>query len=351
MMDLTRGTEYVICHWIGAHLRDTYEDLVAIASEADCMVAGEGVVAARIVAEQLGMPWALAVLQPASFLSAYDPSVIPVFPWLARFRRFGSILNRGIVRLSKAIANRWAEPVHQLRSELGLPPLMGNPFIDDKYSPFLVLALFSQVFASPQPDWAATTIQTGFPFFDDGSKLSADLQCFLDAGEPPIVFTLGSAVVMTPGTFFRESIRVPERLKRRAVLLMGRNPLPQNLPPWVMALGYVPHNLLFPQACAIVHQGGVGTTAAALQAGRPTLVMPYSHDQPDNAARVERLGTSLSIARQRYSATLVGRKLDKLLDDPQYAANAKRVAGAMARERGVDTACNAIEQKLCLPLR
>ena len=351
MMDLTRGTEYVIRHWIGAHLRETYEDLVAIASGADCMVAGEGVVAARIVAEQLGMPWALAVLQPASFLSAYDPSVIPVFPWLANFRRFGSILNRGIVRLSKAIANRWAEPVHQLRSELGLPPLIGNPFIDDKYSSFLVLALFSPVFASPQPDWAATTIQTGFPFFDDGSKLSAELQRFLDAGEPPIVFTLGSAAVMTPGTFFRESIRVVERLKRRAVLLMGRNPLPQQLPLGVMALGYVPHNLLFPQACAIVHQGGVGTTAAALRAGRPTLVMPYSHDQPDNAARVKRLGTSLSIARQRYSAKLVGRKLGQLLDDPQYAASAERVAGLIARERGVDAACNAIEQKLCLPLR
>ncbi|MEM8717107.1 MAG: glycosyltransferase, partial [Cyanobacteria bacterium P01_G01_bin.4] len=161
MMDLKTGTEYVICNWIGANLRETYADLMAIAAGADCIVAGEGVVAARIVAEQLRKPWASAVLQPASFLSAYDPSVIPVFPWLAKFRRFGALLNHGIVRLSKAIAKSWAEPVHQLRSELGLPPLTGNPFIDDKSSPYLVLALFSSVLASPQPDWASSTIQTG----------------------------------------------------------------------------------------------------------------------------------------------------------------------------------------------
>ena len=66
--------------------------------------------------------------------------------------------------MSKIIAKSWAKPIHQLR-ELELPSLIGNPFIDDKYSPYLVLALFSSVLAKPQPDWDKNTVLTGFTFY------------------------------------------------------------------------------------------------------------------------------------------------------------------------------------------
>ncbi len=138
----------------------------------------------------------------------------------------------------------------------------------------------------------------GFTFYDGtqgGAELTPELKQFLDAGEPPIVFTLGSAAVMTPGSFYQESIQAAKLLNRRAVLLIGKNAPPENLPDDILAVSYAPYSQIFPYACAIVHQGGIGTTAQALRAGRPTLVMPYSHDQPDNAARVERLGTSRTI--------------------------------------------------------
>jgi hypothetical protein len=72
-----------------------------------------------------------------------------------------------------------------------LPPLKGNPFIDDKYSPYLVLALFSSVFAKPQPDWARNTVLTGFAFYDGNegeTELAPELQQFLDKGDPPNCF-------------------------------------------------------------------------------------------------------------------------------------------------------------------
>lgn len=205
MMDLKTGTEYVIKNWVCANLRETYTDLMNSAKDADLIITGEGVVAARLVAETLGIPWAFAVLQPASFLSVYDPSILPVLPFLANLRGLGSIANRGIMQLSKVMSKSWAEPIHQLRRELDLPPLIGNPFIDDKYSPYLVLAMFSSVFAKPQPDWAANTVITGFTFYDGsegGAELTPELKQFLVVGEPPIVFTLGSAAVMTPGSFY-----------------------------------------------------------------------------------------------------------------------------------------------------
>jgi len=347
MMDLKTGTEYVIKNWVCANLRETYTDLMDSAKDADFIITGEGVVAARLVAEKLGIPWSFAVLQPASFLSVYDPSVLPVLPYLAKLRGLGSIANRGIIQLSKVLSKSWAEPIHQLRRELGLPTLAGNPFIDDKYSPYLVLAMFSSAFAKPQPDWAANTVITGFTFYDGsegGAELTPELQQFLDAGEPPIVFTLGSAAVMSPGNFYQESIQATKLLNRRAILLIGKNSPPESLSADIIAVSYASYSQIFPYACAIVHQGGIGTTAQALRAGRPTLVMPYSHDQPDNAARVERLGTSRTIPRRQYSAVRVAKNLRELLENPNYAANAAEIGRIIQVENGAVVACDAIEK-------
>ncbi|MEH2009527.1 glycosyltransferase [Nostoc sp.] len=349
MMDLKTGTEYVIKNWVCASLRETYTDLMDGAKDGDFIVTGEGVVAARLVAEKLEIPWAFAVLQPASFLSVYDPSVLPVLPFLAKLRGLGSLANRGIIQLSKVLSKSWAEPIHQLRRELDLPPLTGNPFIDDKYSPYLVLALFSSVFAKPQPDWAKNTVLTGFAFYDGNkgeTELAPKLQQFLDRDDPPIVFTLGSAAVMTPGHFYQESVQAAKQLNCRAVLLMGKNTPPEDLPENILAMSYVPYSQIFPRACAIVHQGGIGTTAQALRAGRPTLIMPYSHDQPDNAARVERLGSSRTIHRKQYSAERVAKQLRELLENPNYAAKAADIGRIIQAENGVKVACDAIENQL-----
>lgn len=349
MMDLQKGTEYVIRQWVCPSLRDTYSDLMTCAQNADFIIAGEGVLVARMVAEKLGICWASTVLQPLAFLSSYEPVVLPVFPFLAKFQGLGAIANKGIFQLSKVMTKSWAEPVHTLRRELDLPPLMGNPFIDDKYSPDLVLAMFSSIFAKPQPDWPASTVQTGFTFYDDSqarAELPPELRQFLATGEAPIVFTLGSAAVMAPGRFYQESIQAAKLLNRRAVLLIGNNAPPENLTDEIIAVNYAPYSQIFSHACAIVHQGGIGTTAQALRAGRPMLVMPYSHDQPDNAARVERLETSLTLPRKQYSAVRVAKRLQELLENPNYAAKAAAIGRIIQSENGVSMACDVIEKQL-----
>jgi predicted nucleotidyltransferase len=96
----------------------------------------------------------------------------------------------------------------------------------------------------------------------------------------------------------------------------------------------------------IAHQGGIATTAQALRAGRPTLIVPYSHDQPDNAARVQRLGTSRTIPREQYSASRIAKELSELLDNPSYAAKAIEIGRIIQAENGVGVACDAIEEQL-----
>jgi rhamnosyltransferase subunit B len=218
----------------------------------------------------------------------------------------------------------------------------------DGDSPYLTLAMFSSVIAKPQLDWSKNTIQTGFTFYDDlqaRGGLSDELERFLSNGEPPIVFTLGSAAVVIPGTFYQESIKAVKLLNQRAVLLIGNNPPPFDLSDDIIAVDYVAYSQIFPYACAIVHQGGIGTTAQALRSGRPTLIMPYSHDQPDNAARVERLGTSRTISRQDYIGARVAKEIKELRSNPNYTLRAAEVAAILKVENGVGAACDMLELK------
>lgn len=351
MMDVQTGSEYIVRKWVCPSLREMYADLMQSVKSADFIFAGEGVVAARLVAEKLGIRWASSAMAPISFFSVYDPPVLAPFPFLAKLRGFGAIANRGVINFAKLVSNSWAEPVLQFRRELGLPALVGNPFIDDKFSPYLTIALFSPVLAKPQPDWATNTVVAGSTFYDgshNGAAITPELKQFLDTGEPPIVFTLGSAAVMAPGNFYQESIQAARLLNRRAVLLIGKNPPPENLSKDILTVSYAPYSQIFPYACAIVHQGGIGTTAQALRAGRPTLIMPYSHDQPDNAARVERLGTSRTVSRNRYLASRVAKELRELLENPTYTTKATEIGWMIQAENGVSVACDAIEKQLQL---
>jgi rhamnosyltransferase subunit B len=347
MKDTQTGPEYGFKHWLAPSLRDTYTDLLASAKDADLIIAGDAVFAAPLVSEKLGIPWVAFALAPFSFFSIADPSVT-LLKFLDKLRELGRPLQTRMIPLVKGLTKHLAEPIYQLRAELGLSQISHNP-LEEEFSSCMILGSFSPVLAAPQPDWDPRIILTGFIFYDgthQNTELSAELQAFLAAGEPPIVFTLGTIVVGVPGTFYQESIQAATLLNRRAVLLIGSNTPPANLPESMIAIDYVRHSVIFPHACAIVHQGGAGTTAQALKSGHPTLIVPYCDDQPDNAARMERLGTSLTISRQDYKAARVAQELEILLDRPEYAVKAAAVAQIIQAEDGVNLACDAIIKQL-----
>jgi UDP:flavonoid glycosyltransferase YjiC (YdhE family) len=256
----------------------------------------------------------------------------------------------------------WYEPYKVFRRKLGLSE-NHDPIFDDKYSKLLHLAMFSKILGKPQPDWHSPTLQTGFCFYDgqnDLGKMPEKLKEFLDAGEPPIVFTLGSAAAMDARDFFEESAKATQILGRRAVLLYGIFNEPPKIvesgerkveseerkEPSIVAFDYAPYSLVFPKAACVVHQGGVGTTAQVLRAGIPHLIMPYSHDQPDNAARCARIGVARAISREKYTAENAVKQLSELLGNLRYKANAEEAKRVVTVENGVPIACDAIVEVL-----
>jgi rhamnosyltransferase subunit B len=351
VMDQKRGGE-VVANMILPHLRDIYADLDAATDGADLLLTHPLPLVGPIIAQKKQLRWISSVLAPASLLSAYDPVVPPQWPWLYHLMRLSPWVGRALLALAKPKLDKIMRPVYELRRDLGLPR-GEQPVFGAQHSPTKVLALFSKVMSRPQPDWPANTCVTGFPFYDrrdffGETEIVKGVTEFLDAGPPPILFTLGSSAFWAARNFYLDSINAAQALGRRALLLIGhsRNQPAADLPPEVAAFEYAPYSEVLPRACAIVHQGGVGTTGQGLRSGKPVLIVPHAHDQFDNAARVARLGCGRALPRSRYNAANAISGLRILLDDPRYAENAARVAEVVKQEQGARVAADEIESVL-----
>ena len=377
VMDLRDGTRFLFEEMLGPFWRQSYDDLTQIARDADLWVTHPVTMAAPLVAQKMKLRWVSVVLSPLSMFSAYDPPVPPMLPQMAALYRLGKPFTRLLFRLMQHRTRSWGEPIEKLRREIGLGR-GAHPLFGGQFSPRCNLAMFSSALGEAQPDWPQNTIQTGFAFYDNkgslplmGSvlatpsmalerknrdeesfddKLSPELTRFLEAGEAPIVFTLGSAAVMNPANFYRESAQAAAILGRRALLLgdvEGAQSSTRSMQNSAVAsFDYAPYSQVFPRACAIVHQGGVGTTAQAMRAGKPQLVVPHSHDQPDNAARIVRRKIGRTLPLRQYEAQRVAQELCPLLQDIEYSKRAAQIGAQMQNENGAVKAADALEAQL-----
>ena len=347
------GFEFILRKMHMRYLRQSYRDVAAASEGADLLVTHFTAFAGRLVAEKRRIPWLSAVLQPSGFMSAYDPPVLPAAHVLEKLRPLlgAKLYGAALLPVVRGLTAVWTAPWGEMRQELGLPPSAANPVFEGQFSPHGTLALYSPVLGQAQPDFPTRTEITGTPFYDSETggpvALSAELERFLAAGPPPVVFSLGTAVHAAAGDFHQQSLDAALRLRTRAVFLTGHNvadPFRGRLPPGMLACSYAPHSLLFPRADAIVHQGGVGTTAQALRAGRPQLVVPFIADQPDNAARITRLGAGRTLAREFYNGRRAAAELAPLLDDPSYTARSAELGRRVAREDGAARAADVVER-------
>jgi rhamnosyltransferase subunit B len=357
LWDRRRGGEVLFRHYLVPHIDQSYEDLLDACRGADLLLTHTAGLAGPIVAEQLKLPWLSVALQPLVFFSSYDPPVLSGVEWAGHFYPLGPFAFQTLMALVRLRLKTWIAPIERLRQRIGLSMSKNNPILDG-FSPFGTLALFSEAFAMPQTDWPANVHVTGFVYYDRKGELpgtweddESQVYDFLRNGPPPVLFTLGSSAVMHPGEFFYESIAAVHALGLRALLLAGlrRDDIKNPLPDSVLVAGYLPFSTIMPSASAIVHQGGIGTTAQALRAGRPMLVVPWSHDQPDNAERVRRLGLGRPIPRNRYYAPRVANEIRALLIDGSYQERAHEIGARIAAEDGVTNACTVIEATVRSP--
>lgn len=331
-------------------LRDAYDDAMAAIDGADLVVTHSVAYGAQLAAEKRAIPRIGVVLQPMLFASVFDPPIVADMPRLSGWiYRRGPAWTRAFLHLGRSVARRWARPIDAFRRRIDLPPTGAHPLFEGQFTDAGAIGLYSPLFGPPQPDHPPRTSIAGFAFYDSENggvaAISPALQAFLDAGPPPVVFTQGTSAVHDADDFVRESLAAIRLLGVRAVLVLDEERAQRwssHVAPAIRVTGYEPYSVLFPQAAVNVHHGGIGTTAQALRAGRPQLITPYLVDQPDNAARVVRLGVGRELPRRRWKRAAIADQLRALLDDAAYAQASARIGSEVSTEDGAAVAADRI---------
>ena len=297
---------------------------------------------ARVAQEKLGVPSASVHLQPSVIRTFADQGMMGNVRLSASRPKW---FKQGLFRLVDALIldRRLKEPLNELRRTLGLPPV-DRVMHRWMHSPDLVIAFFPAWFAAPQPDWPANTHTVGFPLWDAADAAPQSFaEEFLAAGEPPVIFTPGSAG-STMQRFFRESVGAVSRLGLRAMLVTNYpEQVQKHLPPNVKVFGYLPFSQVLPRAALLVYHGGVGTLAQGIKAGIPHLVVPHGFDQFDSGWRVEQLGLGRSIPQRRYRVRRVVSAIQSILGDEASMVRRREFASRIDSADAVAHACALIE--------
>jgi rhamnosyltransferase subunit B len=347
-----KGFEVVAQRVMVPAIEEIYR-LIETHADTDTVVAASGIsLGARIAQDKLKIPTATVHLQPAIVRSLVDQGMVgnmrisasqPMWFKQAFFRLIDwAAIDRNLKR-----------PLNDFRATLGLPPV-DRVLHKWVHSPQCVICFFPEWFAVRQPDWPPRAHLVGFPLWDGGGgapgdtgssamSVPAEAEEFLNAGEPPVVFTPGSAAA-TMQRFFAESVETALRLDVRAMLITNfQEQLPRDLPRNVKAFGYVPFSEVLPRAALLVYHGGVGTLAQTIRAGIPHLVVPSGHDQFDNAWRIEQLGLGLSVPQARYRSDRAARAIRSILADPRMIGQSRQYAAKTDSADAVTRACELVE--------
>lgn len=308
----------------------TYEEAFeSLGGTFDLVVSTSLGLAASALAESRGIPRLMLHLQPMVVRSHGDmPVLTDGAGW---FRHAPDIVHDAALFVVDGILNRtMLPPLNRFRATLGLPRL--KDFYRDALMRAEGLALLSpEWYSPPQPDWPQGLRQFDFPLSAGApDSLSRNLSDWLDAGDPPVLWTHGSANV-----HLAESQMLARDVTRRTggrALLVGKVAPEYELPENMIYIPHAAFEALLPRCRAIVHHGGIGTTSKAFAAGIPQLVIPLAHDQHDNAARIERLFAGIEARPHLRDAA---KKLARLFSSTDISDGVKRcrnlAAGSPAR--------------------
>lgn len=331
-----------LARW-GANMIDRqYAILAEIAGDKEAvLVSSPGVVAARLVQEKLSRPLASVILQPWMIPSVFAPPVMPAGLTLPRWapRPLGDLYFRLLDGAGDFLVGR---SLNRVRASLGLAPV--RRLFQWWVSPQCVLGLFPAWYGPPQADWPPQLHLTGFPLYDGRPRggLSPEALEFCRAGTPPIAFTFGTGM-MHGARLFRAALEACRRLGARGLFLTkhGRQ-LPVPLPPFIRNDDFAPFLELFPLCGAVVHHGGIGTTARALAAGTPQLILPLAFDQMDNAVRVKRMGAGDWLSHRRRNGPSMAKALARLIS--AGTQERCRTLAAQFGDDGLEAAAGWIER-------
>ncbi len=345
VMNEKDGPRFLFQELLMPSIRTQYAELLQTSEDADLIISHPAALAGPLVARKTRKKWLSSVLAPISLWSRRDPSVPPTLPHLDWLRILGPLWGEIQVRAGKIATKSWIAELERLRAEENIEAA-GHPMFGGQFSPFGTLALFSRHFCTPQSDWPRNTTATGFCFYDaiglnpKEQDEASEWRAWMKKGLPPVVFGLGSSAVHDGADVWEAAARAAKRDNVRLVLLTAGTFETQDEN--VLCVPYAPYSEIFPLARHVYHQGGVGTTAQALRAGVRQVIIPFAHDQSDNAARIQRLGVGRWMRQRDLPALSL--KMPYSRAEVKRFERAREIGNLIREENGPRMACECIER-------
>ncbi|MBK8020610.1 MAG: glycosyltransferase family 1 protein [Chloroflexi bacterium] len=303
------------------------------------------------LAEALRVPYIALSVIPQEITGAWPLSLLPsTFSLGARYNRLTYLFAQQLAW------HPFRKSINEFRRQLGLPPASfwwGNirRLARDRIP---VIQGFSEHVIPTQPEWGDHVQTTGYWALDESDWSPPEaLTAFLEAGDPPVFVGFGSMPVPDPPQTTAHIVAALERSGRRGILHAGWAKLGAvDLPGSVFPLDYAPYAWLFPRMAAVVHHGGSGTTGFALRSGVPSLVVPFTADQPFWGKRTHDLGVGPApLPFPKLNGELLARAITEMLEDTAMHRQAAQLRDRMAAESGVQRAVTIIQQVLGWPFK
>jgi rhamnosyltransferase subunit B len=254
-------------------------------------------------------------------------------------------LNAGAIRLFMKISEIYFSfSTRKLRKRFILPGTygsMGSIFTES----VLNLGCWSPLYRTETKHDPPNTLITGFTIERqrDPTRISDSVTHWLVNDSPPVIVGLGSTARWQGRHIYEAVAKVCAGLQKRCLLIGPDLSDLEKSDIGIRSIQEIPFRDVFPYACLLVHHGGLGTTAQALFAGCPQLVVPFAHDQFDNGARIDRLGVGLSLPSGKISEESVKKLFDQLLNSQEMNQRAKGLAQQFQQEPyGPEQAAEAI---------
>jgi len=320
---------------------------LAACQGSDLILGGlSGLFSGQALSEKLGIPLLLAYLVPFTPTSVFPSALTPIpqtplTQWM----------NKPSHRLAQqTMWQSFRSADNKARAEvLHMPPAsFWGPFSSLRRQKQPILYGYSSHVLPHPRDWDDSQHVTGYWFLEplQGWEPPADLLQFLQSGPPPIYIGFGSMTSSKPEEAADLVLQALARTGQRGVFYAGWGGLKkEQLPANVFMTGSIPHTWLFPRMAAVVHHGGVGTTAAGLAAGVPSIITPFFADQPFWGQCVYQLGVGPKpIARRRLTVDNLTQALDRAVSDVEMRKKAASLGERIRNENGVAKAVTIIEQ-------
>ncbi|QEY17124.1 glycosyltransferase [Cellvibrio sp. KY-GH-1] len=300
---------------------------------------------AAAAAEKFRLPYVKMLLSPNIVFSAYSPPAPMKWAIPKRIPRF---IVRFLLRRNRKTRFKVFCRMEHTQAYLATRQRLGCSLtFQTQSNAVLQLGFFPEWFGMPAKDWPTNLKLVGFPLQNRASNQSRnELDRFIEQQGAPLIFTSGTGVkdvveLFTEGRKICEQLQVPGVFvggASGAEILQGSS--------LCLHLDYIDFEHALSKALAIVHHGGMGTTAQAIKAGIPQLIRPIKYDQPDNADRIYKLGLGTYVMPEQFKAEVVAPMIGNMLQKAKSSKALRFYAEDVNNSRAIVDACDVIEREL-----